>query len=563
MPVPRPSSPDAGARAGRTHLTLALLLAVAATIRLVLLLREWPESNSDEATTGLMAMHIAEGRHFPGFMYGQSYMGTLEAYAAAAVFRVSGPSLLGLRLPMLVMFLLFLVALHVLARRLYGTAVATVSVGLLALGSRELYGHQLVAQGAMPETLLAGTLLLLLAHRLLATADDATSARRRLAAWGAIAALGLWSSVLVAPFVVTSGVLVLTALRRSAGRPGAVAALGGGLLAGAVPWVLHDVTRPWQDSGLLAVVTAYLDGGTGWDGDRSPGLVSQLTNTLTTSLAYISGGAPLAHPSSGPAWPFGYAGSWTPPTDDVVTTLWGVGLVGLWAAGVTACVRGLRRGRTTSGRAATAVRAARLATLAAAGLTVAAFAVSPTPGVAPANNARYLVGVLVATPAVLAPLWGLRSLAPKLAGPLRAATLLVVASSLALGTVQAFGDAADGTGEAPRRQVVEALRKDGVTHVRSGYLDCNRLTFLSREQVVCAVVAGDAATGLRPGFDRYLPYRRAVQADPLAGYVLRTGDPRIDALDRSTCMWRSRTTVAGYEIWLPARACRVADDEGL
>ncbi len=48
---------------------------------------------------------------------------------------------------MLLLFLLFLGTLHLLARRLYGTAVATVSVGLLALGSREQFGHELVAQG--------------------------------------------------------------------------------------------------------------------------------------------------------------------------------------------------------------------------------------------------------------------------------------------------------------------------------------------------------------------------------------------------------------------------------
>src|SRR3712207_6180216 len=141
-------------------LLLTLLLCAAAAIRLGLLVMEWPASNSDEGTMGLMAMHIAEGREFPNFMYGQSYMGTGEAYLAAGLFWLFGPSLVALRIPMLLLFLFFLVALYLLARRLYGTAVALVSVGLLTLGSREMYGHQLVAQGAIPETLLAGTLLL-------------------------------------------------------------------------------------------------------------------------------------------------------------------------------------------------------------------------------------------------------------------------------------------------------------------------------------------------------------------------------------------------------------------
>ena len=556
-------------------LILSLLLAVAAGVRLGLLLQEWPAGNSDEGTMGLMAIRIAEGRDLPSFMDGQSYMGTLEAYAAAALFRVSGPSLPALRLTMLLAFLLFLVALHVLARRLYGTAVALVSVGLLALGSRELYGHELVAQGAVPETLLGGTLLLLLGHRLLETAGDpgrAAAQRWRLAGWGATATLALWSTVLTAPFVVSSGVLVGMALRRGAASRSAGLVLGGGLLAGALPWIVHDLTRPWRDTGVVAVVDLYRHGGTGLGTERSAGLLSQLTNTLTTSLAYITGGSALAHPSSPPAWPYGYAGSWRPPTDDLVTTLWGIALVVLWVVGVASAVRLLHRGRlapsgpardravrdrAAQDRPARARLYGRMAMLASAGLTVVAFAASPTPGIAPANNVRYLVGVLVAVPAVVAPLWSLPAVAPRVGGPLRSAVLGLVAVTLALGTVQAYRDAGRGSGEAAGREVLAALRRDGITHVYSGYLDCNRLTFLSREQVVCAVLSADAAHGLRPVFDRYLPYRAQVQEDPGAAYLFRTGDPRNDALARSACDWRQHRQVAGYQLWQPADRCPI------
>nr|WP_246595012.1 glycosyltransferase family 39 protein [Actinoplanes auranticolor] len=443
-------------------LSLILLLIVAAAVRIGLLVREWPASNSDEGTMGLMAMHIAEGRHFPSFMYGQSYMGTAEAYLSAAVFRVFGPSLAGLRIPMLLLFLLFLIAMYVLARRLYGTAVALVSVGLLALGSRELYGHEVVAQGAIPETLLAGTLLLLFGHRLLATPDDpshAAAQRWRLAGWGAAATLGLWSTVLTAPFVLTSAVLVwMTLRRRSAALPGGLWALGGGLLTGAVPWLLHDFTHPWRDSGVVGVVNIYLMGGTGLNGGESPGLVSQVTNTVTTSLAYVSGGSAIAHPYSRPAWPFGFTGSWRPPTDDAVATLWGVALIVLWAGAVAAGVRAVRHRRRAQEEPDAQVYS-RLAMLTAAGLTVAAFAAGSTPGVAPANNFRYIIGVLIATPAVLASLGSLRSVAPRAGGPLRAVVLGFVAITLALGTVQAYRDTARGPGEAAGRQLIDALRR--------------------------------------------------------------------------------------------------------
>src|SRR3954463_9462382 len=89
QPLPAEQSADDAAKAARTGegvrswlklrwsplLSLVLLLFVAAAIRFGLLILEWPASNSDEGTMGLMAMHIAEGRDFPSFMYGQSYMG--------------------------------------------------------------------------------------------------------------------------------------------------------------------------------------------------------------------------------------------------------------------------------------------------------------------------------------------------------------------------------------------------------------------------------------------------------------------------------------------------------
>jgi hypothetical protein len=304
-------------------------------------------------------------------------------------------------------------------------------------------------------------------------------------------------------------------------------------------------------------VNIYLMGGTGLNGGKSAGLGSQVTNTVTTSLAYVSGGSAVAHPYARPAWPFGFTGSWHPPTDDAVATLWGVALIVLWAVGVAAGVRALRHRRRAPEERSAEVYG-RLALLTAAGLTVVAFAAGSTPGVAPANNFRYIIGVLVATPAVLASLWSLRSMAPRVGGPLRAAVLGVVAITLALGTVQAYRDSARGPGEADSRQLIDALRRAGVTHIYSGYLDCNRLTFISGEQIVCAVLFGDGVGGLRPGFDRYPPYRAEVRADPRAAYVFRSRDSRNTALARSTCHWQKRWHLAGYEVWEPAADCPTA-----
>lgn len=64
----------------------------------------WPQSHfdSDQAVHGLMAKHIAQGRAFPVFMYGQSYLLAVEAWLASPFFLIAGPSVFTLKLPLLI-----------------------------------------------------------------------------------------------------------------------------------------------------------------------------------------------------------------------------------------------------------------------------------------------------------------------------------------------------------------------------------------------------------------------------------------------------------------------------
>ena len=57
--------------------------------------------NSDQAVTGLMATHLIEGRAVPVFKYGQNYQLAVQAWMAAPLFKLFGPSEFLLRLPLL------------------------------------------------------------------------------------------------------------------------------------------------------------------------------------------------------------------------------------------------------------------------------------------------------------------------------------------------------------------------------------------------------------------------------------------------------------------------------
>jgi hypothetical protein len=78
-------------------LAAAATLVVARTA--VFLIWEQSSFDSDQAIFGLMAKHIAEGRAFPAFIYGDTYMLAVQAWVAAPLFAIAGPSVAALKTP--------------------------------------------------------------------------------------------------------------------------------------------------------------------------------------------------------------------------------------------------------------------------------------------------------------------------------------------------------------------------------------------------------------------------------------------------------------------------------
>lgn len=75
---------------------LWLCLLVAVLIRVWLTIRTHGTLDGDEALLGIQAEHILGGEH-PIYFYGIPYFGSLEAYVAAALFAIFGPSVAALR----------------------------------------------------------------------------------------------------------------------------------------------------------------------------------------------------------------------------------------------------------------------------------------------------------------------------------------------------------------------------------------------------------------------------------------------------------------------------------
>jgi len=82
-------------------LVLALGLAALLVLARSAVFLWWEQAgfDSDQAIFGLMAKHITEGRGFPMFIYGAPYMLGVQAWLAAPLFAVFGPSVAILKLP--------------------------------------------------------------------------------------------------------------------------------------------------------------------------------------------------------------------------------------------------------------------------------------------------------------------------------------------------------------------------------------------------------------------------------------------------------------------------------
>ena len=559
------------------HEVIALgIIGLAAALRIALIALGWPHLNADEGTMGLMALHIAYRGEHPVFFYGQSYMGGLEAYLGAALFRLFGASDFSLRLGLVVLFSLFLVCIYLLISRLYGKGLALLSLALLSLGSERMLFRQLQAIGGYMETLLFGALVLLLATRLCLQADgERAPGRRRLIAyggWGLAVGLGLWSDLLILPLVAAAALLVALFCRAELrGRAGLVLLLG--LILGASPLVAYSAGH---DRSPLGVAFSAYRAGTAGDGGRHASLGQEIAGTMLVSLPISTGGNALCSLSPGEAWPLSRRSSAHVVQCTVVHGAWSAGLLALWLIAVLSAALPLRtRRRRRTGQAWSGherrevVRAcARLALLGSAGLIFLLYLVSPASAFTPWYSARYLTPLWIALPAVLAPLLAVTiQSVGRVALALHAlqrGALGILLVALLIGTVDTFsGVRAVQSLNGWQQGFIAGLMRIGAVHIYTDYWTCDRVAFQSREHVLCSVLGAD----LQPGENRYPAYRTIVRRDRQASYAFPNGSAQAEAFASRIVPSRRhyrRLAFNGYVIYQPvARATAIASADAV
>lgn len=512
-------------RMGPYGLSACIIILLAVIFRAVLVAFHFPDVNSDEGKMGIEGMHIAFQGAFLIYHYGQPYLGVLEAYIAVPFFRLFGASDITLRTGMILMFAAFMLIMYWLTSMLYSKRLAIVTLILLSFATTDMLIQQLRAIGGAMELIMFAALMFLLAYRLAATAGQRSRGRYlTYAAWGWTVGIALWVHILVLPFVVCSGILILVFCYRewhSRALPCLLIGLlvGGFLLIPGYSSIPHALSFQSGASAMQGATPAQLS--------HLP--LEQIVSTFLWGIPLTTWFQPVCSVNDLPFMNLGQSNSYSTSATlscSLIQGGWGAGYVILTCAALVlaggACWKLWKQRRAesedwTPEKQQQAVRQfARLMLLITDALVIFLYVHSPLAGLKPWST-RYLVGMLVATPAIIWPLWRLTGL-EKARLTLRGTTRWFTRLALVFVTLVALGMTVWTTTSVPaayaeeqqQMQLVNDLLNMHITRVYLEYWTCYRLALQSQERIVCAAPPYPTTVGGTP----YQGYAIALQNTP-------------------------------------------------
>ncbi len=537
------------------HLYAFLIIASATIFRIVLSCLGWPPTDSDEATYHLMAFHIWKSGEHPIFMYGQNYMGPIEAYIGAVLFRIFGPSVLVMRIEMAGLFALFLLGLYLLTYRLYTPRFALCTIAFLAPGTELILRRQVQPIGGYGEIYVFGVLVLLISFMLTSGRVEEGWKRALLySLWGIFSGLALWSDVLIAPYLLVAGILLVVFCWREMLKWGLWLLLIG-FIVGGYPFIYYNVTSP-PGTNSWATYVHFSTMGT----PANDNLWTHITRTALVSLPALTGDRFARFVNS---WP-----STVPHAFQYATTqyAWSIGYCLLLLCSISLAIAALIRAhhQEHTGRDIRAQHVARLLLGCAAILTIVLYVKGPATLIDDYNGARYLSILWISVPVVLWPLWrGLRYVQSL---PLWfnvckmsffAAVWVGAGVILLLSTIYTIQEIPQAqAGDQQLTQLTTTLERLHVTRFYSGYWTCNKVIFASQEQLICGDTWVENGT-FTHGTDRYMPYQWILKASSNPAFVYPENDNNhIQTLKNLVAQQHivyHRVDVAGYAIFLLAR----------
>lgn len=209
-------------------------------------------SNPDTGIVALMVKHMAEGREWPVFFYGQAYMGALEPMVSALLARLLGTTGFAVNAGTALVAVCTLPVIFRWAYEAAGKAGALAALALCAVGPHYYFMFQFAPRGGYAVTLLLGLLVMWLGARTAARIHAGGEPAR---GWffliGLLAGLGWWTNQLIAAALAAAATVLAIGLRGRIWRSGPWFGLLG-FAIGSLPFWLWNGRHHWASFDLLA-----------------------------------------------------------------------------------------------------------------------------------------------------------------------------------------------------------------------------------------------------------------------------------------------------------------------
>lgn len=232
----------------KRYFLLGFIFLVALLLRIALLLADVFPFNADEAVVGLMARHILMGEK-PIFFYGQAYMGSLDAFLVAGVFKIFGQAVWGIRLVQIILYLFTILTSYWVGSLFFKSyRTGLIAALLLAVPPVNTTLYTTVSLGGYGEALLIGNLILI--NTALLKAKNVKNATSLWLAWGFLCGFGLWANGLTLVYSIPAGMWLLFQILHNRNWRSVIAIIslvGGGFLGGSLPWWIFAVQNGWSN----------------------------------------------------------------------------------------------------------------------------------------------------------------------------------------------------------------------------------------------------------------------------------------------------------------------------
>lgn len=204
--------------------------------------------SGDWGIVARMAAHIAGGRDWPVFFYGQAYMGSAEPTLSALFCRLFGTSVLTVNLGTVVAGIGLIPLAALWAGRIAGRPAAVFAAVFAVFGPTYYDYYMISPRGGYALILVVMAFVLVWGCRIALAADGAPD-RRDALVLGLAMGLGWWTSAMVLPALVVAGGLAAAGwFRRRTGAAALFLVAGG--LAGSAPWWIWNLRHDWGSLGM-------------------------------------------------------------------------------------------------------------------------------------------------------------------------------------------------------------------------------------------------------------------------------------------------------------------------